>query len=130
MASIFTKIINGEIPGHFVYRDDKAIAIMTIAPITAGHVLVIPIEEVDHWDDVPAPLAAHLMNVSQKIAKAIKKEFPCIRVGMMIAGLEVPHTHLHVLPITALGDLDFSKAKMAEQSVLAEQAMRLKAALG
>jgi len=129
MASIFTRIINGEIPGHFVYRDDKAIAIMTIAPIAAGHVLVIPIDEVDHWDDVPAPLAAHLMNVAQKVAKAIKKNFPCVRVGMVIAGLEVPHTHLHVLPINQLGDFDFSKAKMAEQSVLAEQAVLLKAAL-
>lgn len=129
MASVFTKIINGEIPGHFVYRDDKAIAIMTIAPIAAGHVLVIPIDEIDHWDDVPAALAAHLMNVAQKVAKAIKKEFPCLRVGMIIAGLEVPHTHLHVLPINQLGDFDFSKAKMAEQSVLAEQALRLKQAL-
>jgi diadenosine tetraphosphate (Ap4A) HIT family hydrolase len=129
MASVFTKIINGEIPGHFVYRDDRAIAIMTIAPIAAGHVLVIPIEEIDHWDDVPAPLAAHLMNVSQKVAKAIKKTFPCLRVGMVIAGLEVPHTHLHVLPINQLGDFDFSKAKMAEQSALAGQALLLKQAL-
>lgn len=129
MASVFTKIINGEIPGHFVYRDDRAIAIMTIAPIAAGHVLVIPVQEIDHWDDVPAAVAAHLMNVAQKVAKAIKQEFPCLRVGMIIAGLEVPHTHLHVLPINALQDFDFSKAKMADQAVLAEQAKRLAAAL-
>jgi len=129
MASVFTKIINGEIPGHFVYRDDKAIAIMTIAPITAGHVLVIPVEEIDHWYDVPAPLAAYLMNISQKVAKAIKQEFPCVRVGMIIAGLEVPHTHLHVMPINTLEDFDFSKAKMADHAVLAEHAKRLAAAL-
>jgi histidine triad (HIT) family protein len=129
MSSVFTKIINGELPGHFVYRDDRAIAIMTIAPITAGHVLVIPVDEIDHWDDVPGPLAAHLMNVSQRVAKAIKKEFPCLRVGMMIAGMEVPHTHLHVLPINQLGDLDFSKAKTADQSVLAQHAAALKAHL-
>jgi len=129
MASIFTKIINGEIPGHFVYRDDKAIAIMTIAPFVAGHVLVIPIEEIDHWDDVPALLAAHLMNVAQKVAKAIKNSFPCVRVGLIVAGLEVPHTHLHVLPINQIGDIDFSKAKMAEQSELAKNAALLKAAL-
>lgn len=129
MASVFSKIINAEIPGHFVYRDDKAIAIMTIAPIAAGHVLVIPIEEIDHWDDVPAPIAAHLMNVAQNVAKAIKKTFPCVRVGMVIAGLEVPHTHLHVLPISQLSDFDFSKAKMAEQATLAEHARLLKAAL-
>lgn len=130
MASVFTKIINGDIPGHFIYRDDKAMAIMTIAPFVAGHVLVIPIEEIDHWDDVPAPLAAHLMTVAQTVAKAIKKTFPCVRVGMVIAGLEVPHTHLHILPINQIGDIDFANAKMADQATLAEHARLLKQAIG
>ena len=107
MASIFTRIIAGELPGRFVWRDDRCVAILTIAPITRGHTLVIPIREVDHWLDLEADLAQHLMSVAQKIGKAIQHGFQPTRVGMMIAGLEVPHVHLHVLPIDALGDLDF-----------------------
>lgn len=129
MASIFTKIIAGELPGHFVWQDERAIAILTIEPINSGHTLVIPKKEVDHWDDVDEDTAAHLMLVSQKIAKAIKASYPCKRIGMSIAGIEVPHTHLHLIPINDLGDLSFAKAKPASQDQLLTVADTLRAAL-
>ncbi|AMX02752.1 HIT family protein [Microbulbifer thermotolerans] len=129
MASIFTKIINGELPGHFVWRDDKAVAIMTIAPIKPGHCLVIPVQEVDHWDDVPADLAAHLMQVAQKVAKGLKAVYSPKRVGVMVAGLEVPHTHLHLIPVDALEDFDFSLQKPTEAEQLAAESQKIRAAL-
>lgn len=129
MATLFSKIINGELPGHFVWRDEQAAAIMTIQPLRPGHVLVIPREEIDHWDELPDDLAGHLMNVSQKIARGIKRAFPCTRVGMMIVGLEVPHTHLHLVPIDSMGELNFANAKIAESENLAEAAAKIRGEL-
>ncbi len=129
MSTLFTKIIQREIPGHFVWEDEQAVAIMTIAPIKTGHVLVIPRQEVDHWDDLPEALAAHLMSVAQTIAKALKRAFVCERVSMMIVGLEVPHTHLHLVPINSMADANFGNAKMAEQADLAAAADKIRAAL-
>ncbi len=108
MATLFTKIIAGEIPGRFVWRDDLCVAFLTIAPIRPGHTLVVPIAEVDHWLDLEPELARHLMEVAQTIGKALQKGFNPTKVGLMIAGLEVPHVHLHVLPIDGLGDLSFA----------------------
>ena len=110
MASVFTLIMEGKIPGNFVYQDDIAVAILTIQPIREGHVLVIPRVEVDQWSDLPAETAAHLMKVSHKIANAMKPLFPCTRIGMMIAGLEVPHTHIHLVPMDSMDDLSFAFA--------------------
>lgn len=110
MASIFTRIIRGELPGRFVWRDDRAVAFLTINPIQLGHTLVVPIEEVDHWLDLEPALASHLMEVAQSVGRAIQRAYSPVRVGMMIAGLEVPHVHLHVLQIKQLADLDFAKA--------------------
>lgn len=129
MASIFTRIINGEMPGHFIWKDELAVAIMTIAPIRPGHCLVIPREEVNHWDDVPAETAAHLMLVSQKIAKGLKVVYQPKRVGIMVAGLEVPHTHIHLLPIDAIPDLDFSKQRAEDAETLAGEARKVRDAL-
>ncbi|MGL6160260.1 HIT family protein [Microbulbifer sp.] len=129
MASIFTQIINGELPGHFIWRDEYAVAIMTIAPIRSGHCLVIPVEEVNHWDDVPEETAAHLMRVSQKVAKGLKAVYQPKRVGVMVAGLEVPHTHIHLIPVEALGDFDFSKQKPADAETLAAEARKIREAL-
>ncbi len=129
MSTLFTKIIQREIPGHFVWEDEQAVAIMTIAPIKPGHVLVIPRQEVDHWDDLPQALAAHLMSVAQTIAKALKRAFVCERVSMMIVGLEVPHTHLHLVPINSMADANFGNAKMAEQADLAAAADKIRSAL-
>ena len=110
MASIFTSIINGEIPGHFVWKDDRAVAFMTIAPIRPGHTLVVPIEEVEHWIDLDPDLFAHLTGVSQAVGKAIDHAFDPEKVGVIIAGLEVPHVHLHLIPIRAERDLTFANA--------------------
>lgn len=110
MASIFTMIINGEIPGRFVWRDDRVVAFLTIAPLRPGHTLVVPREEIEHWVDLEPDLLAHLTSVSQAIGKAIDEAFHPTKVGMMIAGLEVPHVHLHVVPIDTVHDLDFANA--------------------
>ena len=118
MASVFSLIIEGNIPGHFIYKDDIAVAFMTIQPIRAGHVLVVPREEVDQWSDLSEETAAHLMTVAHKIANAQKKAFGCTRVGLMIAGLEVPHTHLHVIPMESMDDLSFANAKDVSQEEL------------
>lgn len=110
MASIFTMIINGDIPGRFVWRDDRVVAFLTIAPLRPGHTLVVPREEIEHWVDLEPDLLAHLTGVSQAIGKAIDEAFHPTKVGMMIAGLEVPHVHLHVVPIDTVHDLDFANA--------------------
>ncbi len=96
MSSIFTKILAGEMAGHFVWKDEVCFAIMTIQPIRAGHLIVIPNQEVNHWDDMPAATAAHVMQVAQKIAKGIKAVIPCKRVGVTVIGLEVPHVESDV----------------------------------
>ena len=130
MASLFTRIIDGEIPGRFVWRDDRCVAFLTIAPIRPGHTLVVPIAEVDHWLDVDPDTAAHLMRVAQIVGQAQVQAFGAPRVGLMIAGLEVAHTHLHVLPIRSEGDLDFHNADPdAPAEALDEAADRLRAAL-
>jgi diadenosine tetraphosphate (Ap4A) HIT family hydrolase len=108
MASIFTRIINGELPGRFVYKDDDVVAFLTTAPIKPGHTLVVPREEVDHWIDMSPELAAKVMNVAQKVGQAIQSAFQPIKVGMIIAGLEVRHVHLHLVPIHAIADLNFA----------------------
>lgn len=110
MATIFTKIIEGEIPGTFVWRDDRCVAFMSINPLRAGHVLVVPREEIDHWIDCPPELRNHVMDVAQTIGVALQKVYSPAKVGLMIAGLEVPHLHVHVVPIDGVRDLDFANA--------------------
>jgi histidine triad (HIT) family protein len=110
VASIFTRIINGELPGRFVWRDARAVAFLTIQPLKPGHTLVVPIEEVDHWLDLTPELNQHLTHVSQQIGKAIDRAFQPAKVGLIIAGLEVSHVHLHVTPIHHLQDLNFANA--------------------
>ena len=110
MASIFTRIINGELPGRFVWRDERAVAFLTIQPLKPGHTLVVPIAEVDHWVDLEPDLARHLLHVSQQVGRAIDRAFKPAKVGLIIAGLEVSHVHLHVTPIHALQDLNFANA--------------------
>lgn len=129
MASVFTLIMTKKLPGHFVWEDEHCIAIMTIQPIRQGHLLVIPREEIDQWSDVPVEVAAHLMNVSHTIANAMKKVFTAQRIGLMIAGLEVPHTHIHLVPMDSMADLDFAYAKNAEAEDLAKTAAAIRAAL-
>jgi histidine triad (HIT) family protein len=110
MPSIFTRIISGELPGRFVWRDDVCVAFLSIAPLRPGHTLVVPIEEVDHWIDLDPDTAAHLVRVAQRIGQAQQAAFAPARVGLIIAGMEVPHCHLHVVPIDREADLQFSNA--------------------
>jgi diadenosine tetraphosphate (Ap4A) HIT family hydrolase len=130
MASLFTKIIQGEIPGRFVWRDERAVVFLTIAPITPGHVLVVPIEEVDHWIDLDPDLAAHLMRVARDVGRAQMEVFEPRRIGMIIAGLEVPHCHLHLVPINVEAELSFSRADHdPDPAALDDAAERLREAL-
>jgi histidine triad (HIT) family protein len=130
MPTIFTRIIRGELPGRFVWRDERAVCFLTINPITTGHALVVPIEEIDHWVDLDLELARHLMGVAHAVGAAQMRAFSPPRIGMMIAGLEVPHTHLHVLPIASEGDLSFSKADPSpDPGVLDDATTRLRDAL-
>ena len=106
--SVFSLIIRGDIPGRFVWRDEDVVAFMTIGPIRPGHTLVVPIEQIDHWTDVPAPLWARIGEVQQAVGAALMAAFSPVRVGSIIAGLEVPHCHVHLIPIDAESDLSFA----------------------
>ena len=108
--TLFTRIIQGQIPGTFVYRDDLCVAFMTISPITAGHVLVVPIDEVDEWTDLSSELSSHLFAVAAQIGEAQKMAFKCERIALIIAGFEVPHCHLHLIPSNSMADLNFEYA--------------------
>jgi histidine triad (HIT) family protein len=111
MASVFTRIINGELPARFVWKDEKAVVFLTINPIKPGHVLVVPRQEVDHWIDLEPELAKHLMVVAQAVGRAIQRAFHPVKVGSALVGIEVPHVHIHLIPLDAISDLDFSRAQ-------------------
>src|SRR3984885_8101655 len=108
MASIFTKIINRELPGRFVYEDGDVVAFLTIEPMTQGHTLVVPRAEIDNWQDVDSAAFAQVMAVAQRVGKAGSKAFDTERSGLIIAGLEVPHLHVHVFPARDLSDFGFA----------------------
>jgi histidine triad (HIT) family protein len=126
VATLFTRIIDGELPGTFVWRDERCVAFLSINPVRPGHALVVPRAEVDHWIDLEPDLARHLMTVAQTIARAQQRAFQPTRVGLLIAGLEVPHTHLHLIPMGSEADLHLSNAAA---SVPAEDLERNAAAL-
>lgn len=109
-STLFTKIIDGEIPGTFIYRDDRCVAFMTINPITTGHALVVPIQEIDEWTDLPGDLKSHLFEIATQIGLAQKSAFGCARVALIIAGYEIPHCHLHLIPSNSMADLSFENA--------------------
>ncbi|MEY4391483.1 MAG: hypothetical protein RLZZ544_192 [Actinomycetota bacterium] len=130
MTTIFTRIINREIPGTFVHEDDLCVAFLSINPLADGHVLVIPREEVDHWIDLDAGLAAHLFEVSHRISRALSSAFPCERIGMIIAGYEVNHCHIHLVPTSDMSQLDFrNAARSIDRETLDANAVRIVAAL-
>jgi histidine triad (HIT) family protein len=110
MATIFTRIIEGEIPGTFVHRDDQCVVFLSINPLAHGHALVVPIAEHDHWVDLPADLAAHVFAVAHRVGRAQARAFGCDRVGVIIAGYEVPHTHIHLVPTNDMRELNFANA--------------------
>jgi len=112
MPSIFTRIINREIPGYIVDEDEQYIAFLDINPLVLGHVLVVPKKEVDFIFDIDDESLAGLMVFAKKVALAIKKAVPCKRVGVAVIGLEVPHTHIHLVPMNTMGDINFTRAKL------------------
>lgn len=114
--SLFTRILNGEIPGRFVWKDEHCAAFLTIAPIRPGHTLVVPRQEIDSWLDAPPALTAHLFQTAQHVAQGIKAAFPCTKVGLMIAGLEVSHMHIHLTPIDEIRDMDFARQDAKAQA--------------
>ncbi|HCE85303.1 MAG TPA: HIT family protein [Bacteroidetes bacterium] len=111
MSSLFTKIIQGEIPCHKVFETNTCFAFMDIRPVQNGHVLVVPKVEVDRFFDLSADQLADIMAFAQQVAGGIEKVFPCDRVGMSVIGLEVPHAHIHLMPINSLYDMDFTRPK-------------------
>jgi histidine triad (HIT) family protein len=130
VATIFSRIIQGELPGKFVWRDDRCVAFLSIAPLRPGHALIVPIAEIDNWTDLEPDLAAHLVVVAQRIAQAQQVAFSPARVGLIIAGLEVPHCHLHTVPINSEADLHFANANSnATDEELEKAADSLRAAL-
>ena len=107
MASIFTRIIAGELPGDFVWKDETCVAILSNRPLRPGHTLVVPRLEIDHWIDLEPDLLAHLLSTAKMIGSAQMAAFKPARIGLMVVGLEVPHVHIHVVPIRGAHDLDF-----------------------
>ena len=131
MASVFSMIINGDLPGRFVWRDDTAVVFLTINPVAPGHVLVVPREEVDHWEQIDTPTFTHLSDVSQKIGRAVCTAFDTERAGVIIAGLEVPHLHVHVFPARNLSDFGFANVdRNPSPESLDEAQAKIIAALG
>lgn len=129
MPTIFTKIINGEIPCHKIMEDDRFLAFLDIRPINPGHTLVIPKKEVDYIFDMDDKLLADLHVFAKKVAGFIRKSVPCKKVGVMVAGLEVPHAHIHLVPIFDVGDLNFAKAKPTPNEELAKVAKEIRSAI-
>jgi histidine triad (HIT) family protein len=130
MATVFTRILDGSLPGHVVWRDDRCGVFLSINPITDGHALVVPREEVDHWIDLAPGLGAHLFEVARTVGAAQARAFDAPRIGLEIAGFEVAHCHLHVLPIADETDLHLSRsARSVEPEVLAGHADAIRTAL-
>lgn len=112
MPSIFTRIINREIPGHIVAEDERFIAFLDITPLVTGHTLVVPKIEVDYIFDLDDDTLSGLSLFAKKVAHAVKKAVPCKRIGVAVIGLEVPHTHVHLVPMNVVGDINFTKSKL------------------
>lgn len=129
MPTLFTQIIEGTTPAHFVHRDDLCVAFMSIAPLSPGHTLVVPIVEVDHWIDLDDATMGHLTGVSKKIASVIDEAYSPSKVAMMIIGDEVPHVHIHLIPFNSSADLNFANASMASTEDLEAAAITIRTAL-
>jgi histidine triad (HIT) family protein len=125
MPSVFMKIINGEIPSHKILEDDNYLAFLDIRPIREGHTIVIPKKEVDYIFDLDDETYTGLMLFCKKVAKKIKKAITCYKIGVVVCGIEVPHVHVHLIPIDSVADIDFSKAKQTEPDILAKTANKI-----
>lgn len=129
MPTLFTRIVTGEIPAHKILENEKYLAFLDLKPVNPGHTLVIPKQEVDYIFDLEDELLEGLMIFAKKVARAIGKAFPCKKVGVMVAGIEVPHTHIHLIPINSVGDLNFARAKAVTPEELASAAQKIRANL-
>jgi diadenosine tetraphosphate (Ap4A) HIT family hydrolase len=130
MATIFGRIIEGEIPGRFVWKDDHCVGLVDINPLHVGHTLVIPRVEVDHWLDLHPALSTHCFTVARRIGEAQMRVFRPARIGLIIAGFEVPHAHLHVIPVDSMADLEFANAdRNPDPAALDDTCARLAAEL-
>lgn len=130
MPTIFSRIINKEIPAHVILEDDQFIAFLDISPLVMGHTLVVPKKEVDYIFDNDDDTLSKIMVFAKKVAKAIDKSIPCRRVGVAVIGLEVPHTHVHLVPLNSMRDINFMEPKIhPTQEQLAETAAKIKAKL-
>jgi histidine triad (HIT) family protein len=130
MPSLFTRIIAGELPGRFVWKDEVCVAFLSINPLQPGHTLVVPRAEVDHWLELEPNAMAHLTAVARTIGRAQMAAFDPIKVGLTVVGLEVPHVHLHVVPIRGIRDMDFARAERDPgDDALDEAARKLRDAL-
>lgn len=133
MSTVFTKIIEGEIPGRFVYRDETVAAFLTIEPIAYGHTLVVPVKEIDKWTDADPRTWKHMNEVAQMVGRAIIEVFGSARAGYMIAGFEVPHAHIHVFPANDMSGYNLQNIMRADETDAAkmdEAAAKLRDALG
>ena len=126
MASLFARIIKGEIPCHKILEDEHYLAFLDIRPINPGHTLVIPKKEIDYIFDIDDKLLAGLLVFAKRVAGMIRQAVPCKKVGMMVAGIEVPHAHIHLVPIFDVGDLNFAKAKPTPNEDLAKVAEKIR----
>jgi histidine triad (HIT) family protein len=131
MPSIFTRIIHGEIPCHKIAENKHCFAFLDISPVAEGHVLVVPKPEVDYIFDLEEPVYTALMDFCKQLAPAIQQAVPCLRIGVAVIGLEVPHAHVHLIPLNSLQDINFSKPKLQmSQDALAATAERIRSFLG
>ncbi|MHC5905573.1 HIT family protein [Streptomyces sp. S6] len=130
MSTLFTRILDGELPGRFVWEDEQTAAFLSIAPLTPGHTLVVPRQEVDRWTDADGELLAHCVSVAQKIGRAVQQAWDAPRAALIVAGFEVPHLHIHVAPVWGMGDFDFSRAEVEkDETKLDDAADRIRTAL-
>ena len=129
MPTVFTRIINGELPGRFVVEEPDVVAFLSIAPLRPGHTLVVPRQEVDEWTDLDEDLLAGCMRVAHRVGRAVKKAFDAPRAGLIVAGFEVPHAHIHVVPVWDMADFDFARAQPADDKALDDAADKVRAAL-
>lgn len=130
MPSLFTRIITGELPGRFVYSDPRVVAFLTIAPVRPGHTLVVPRIEVDDWLELDEATSQALFEVSRTVGKAVARAFPSRKVALVAVGLEVPHVHLHLIPIDSEEELDFRRAEKSPAAAALDEAQaRIRAAM-
>jgi diadenosine tetraphosphate (Ap4A) HIT family hydrolase len=130
MPSVFSRIIAGELPSRAVYADDAVVAFLSIAPLALGHTLVVPRAEVDQWESIDPTLWSQLSTVAQQVGRAVRSAFSPERVGIVVAGFEVPHVHVHVFPADDMADFDFRNAAPLPDEQMDDAAARIRAALG